>query len=260
MPNSATITSFFTFEADTKARAAHVNNNFDVFRGHFIPVHPDTITSSDITHDLGSDEHRWRTGFVQKVDFDRNTSTSSATIEADANTTASEMVFKINGTEASRITSRGIMRAATGFDPTAASGIGGFARSATITNGSFTSTGDTIFAGSTITLVSTGRPIRIGFVGQDIRFVSQTTTVTSLGGQMKYYVNNTLPAANTERRVDWFVPATTSNQSYYVPASAWEATLFLSAGTHTLHAVMAAAVSNILVDMTTNFFMYAYEL
>lgn len=63
-PSSATITSFFTFIAGTKAKAAEVNTNFQNFRGHLLPTNTDTTTASDITHDLGASDKRWRTLYL----------------------------------------------------------------------------------------------------------------------------------------------------------------------------------------------------
>lgn len=67
MPSSATITSFYNFSANTKARASQVNNNFDVFRGHIIPVDPNTATSINNTYDLGSSTYRWRSGYFTSL-------------------------------------------------------------------------------------------------------------------------------------------------------------------------------------------------
>lgn len=67
MPSSATITAFYNFSANTKARASQVNANFDVFRGHVIPVHVSTATSADNTYDLGSSEYRWRNGYINAL-------------------------------------------------------------------------------------------------------------------------------------------------------------------------------------------------
>ena len=61
MPSSATITAFYTFVAQTVIRSAHVNNNFDIFRGHLLPVDPNTSTAATTeTYDLGASDHRWR--------------------------------------------------------------------------------------------------------------------------------------------------------------------------------------------------------
>lgn len=75
MPSSATITTFYTFTANTKARASQVNANFDIFRGHILPVSPNTQTAINNTYDLGSSEYRWRTLYLP---------TSAGTITASA--------------------------------------------------------------------------------------------------------------------------------------------------------------------------------
>lgn len=67
MPSTATITAFYNFTANTKARASQVNNNFDVIRGHFIPIHVIAATSADNTYDLGSSEYKWRNGYFQSL-------------------------------------------------------------------------------------------------------------------------------------------------------------------------------------------------
>lgn len=69
MPSTATITSFVTMVAGTRARANHVNNNFDNFRGHLIPINTDTATASHQTHDLGSSDHQWRRIYVKEAPF-----------------------------------------------------------------------------------------------------------------------------------------------------------------------------------------------
>lgn len=96
MPSTATITTFYTFTANTKARATQVNNNFDIFRGHSVPINTDTATASNNSHDLGSTEHRWRTGyFGTGLDF-----TGSADIFLSGSTVGS---FGSNGYKRSTI-------------------------------------------------------------------------------------------------------------------------------------------------------------
>lgn len=153
MPSTATITAFYSFTQNTKARASQVTNNFSVFRGHFISIDPNTVTSTDITYDLGSDEHRWRTSYVKTVDFDRSTSTASATIEADANTNTGEMIFKMNGTEKARINTYGLTRASTPIDYTFSSGV---------VSTDFMTTTLSEISGLSLTITGGGRPIRVG--------------------------------------------------------------------------------------------------
>lgn len=64
MPSTATITSWTTFTANTTARSADVNNNFNNFRGHFICVDPTATGSNDNAYDVGSITHRWRDFFL----------------------------------------------------------------------------------------------------------------------------------------------------------------------------------------------------
>jgi hypothetical protein len=69
MPATTTVTSFVTMVAGTKARASHVNTNFDVLRGHLLPLTTDTATSSNNTHDLGATDHYWRKIYLGQAPF-----------------------------------------------------------------------------------------------------------------------------------------------------------------------------------------------
>lgn len=111
MPSSATITSFYSFTENTRARASQVNTNFSNFRGHFIPVEVLTATSSDNTYDLGSDEHRWRTVYTNSIDLETSTSTASLTISGDGTTATGAFLFKIEGVTKGRINNSGIVGA-----------------------------------------------------------------------------------------------------------------------------------------------------
>lgn len=93
MPSSATITAFYNFAANTKARASYVNNNFSTFRGHIIAIDPNTATAATTeTYDLGSTEYRWRTGYFREVDFKSNTSTGQA-LQIVGDTAAGQNAF-----------------------------------------------------------------------------------------------------------------------------------------------------------------------
>lgn len=78
MPSTATITAFYSFTANTKARASYVNTNFSNFRGHIIAIDPNTTTAVNETYDLGSTEYRWRTGYFREIDIKANTTTGQA--------------------------------------------------------------------------------------------------------------------------------------------------------------------------------------
>lgn len=64
MPN--TITVYNTFVAGTKARATEVNQNFDNYRGHLVPIEEDTAAASDGTHNLGAPDHEWKSLYLSE--------------------------------------------------------------------------------------------------------------------------------------------------------------------------------------------------
>lgn len=62
MPSSATITSsqFTDFVPLTRIKSAEVDSNFNIWRGHNIPVDPNTSSAATTrTYDLGSSDYRW---------------------------------------------------------------------------------------------------------------------------------------------------------------------------------------------------------
>lgn len=191
MPSSATITSFYNFSANTKARASQVNNNFDVFRGHIIPVDPNTATSANNTYDLGSNSYLWANiyGTNQYLN-DRLlfglTTTKQAIIKIDGETTSAEVITYINGTEKCRVNTNGIVSSnfygflanPTGYTSTA--GKGYVAISSTITALGATTTATDII-GSTLTISTNGRPILIGLKGN---------TTAESGNRFQYEVNS----------------------------------------------------------------------
>jgi hypothetical protein len=67
MPSSATITAFYSFSPNRNFKQSHAQNNFDVFRGHLIPIHPSTATSSNNTYDLGSSDYYWRSAYIDSI-------------------------------------------------------------------------------------------------------------------------------------------------------------------------------------------------
>lgn len=97
MPSSPTITSYPVFSQNTKARAAEVNTNFSNHRGHNIPINTDTATASDLTHDLGADDHRWRANYVGSIDFETSTATATLIIQGQTGNTTGAFEFLIEG-------------------------------------------------------------------------------------------------------------------------------------------------------------------
>lgn len=109
MPSSATITSYYTFAANTAARASQVNANFSIYRGHIVPVDPNTATAATTnTYDLGVDDHRWRTAYVQSIDFATSTSTASLVLKGDSAATSGSFLFQIEGVTKAEIGTGGI--------------------------------------------------------------------------------------------------------------------------------------------------------
>lgn len=61
MPSTATITALYTFSPDTLIRSSYHNTMFSIWRGHIIPIDPNTATAAPTqTYDLGSQDYRWR--------------------------------------------------------------------------------------------------------------------------------------------------------------------------------------------------------
>ena len=82
-----------------------MNTNFGIFRGHSLPVDPNTSTAANNTYDKGSAEYYWRTAYVGTVDLKSSTTTGSAIqVTADTAITAGAMKISIGGTERLRVT------------------------------------------------------------------------------------------------------------------------------------------------------------
>lgn len=89
MPSSATVTAFYVFSAGTVIRSADVNSNFSNYRGHIIPIDPNTSTAATtMTYDLGSTEYSWRGAYFQYGVMYQNTAGS-----IPASPTAGSMIF-----------------------------------------------------------------------------------------------------------------------------------------------------------------------
>lgn len=68
MPSTATITAFYSFSAKTLIQSAQHNTNFGAFRGHIIPIDPNTSTAAATgTYDLGSTEYSWRNVYANNI-------------------------------------------------------------------------------------------------------------------------------------------------------------------------------------------------
>lgn len=73
----STITAFYQFTPGTKARSSEVDANFANMRGTRLPIEEDTVAASNLSHDVGSAEHRWSTGYFGTVDMRAMTTTAA---------------------------------------------------------------------------------------------------------------------------------------------------------------------------------------
>ncbi len=105
----ATITTYYTFAAASKARASQVNANFSNYRGDLLPINETTATASNLAHDLGAPDHRWLEGYVGSMDFSSSTTTAGLVLRGDSTATAGAFLFQINSVTAAKV-------GATGFD------------------------------------------------------------------------------------------------------------------------------------------------
>lgn len=190
MPSSATITAFYTFTQNTRAKASQVNANFQNFRGHLIPINTDTISSSDVTHDLGSTEHNWRNTYTNLISFVGMTTTSRSQISNDTSYTNGALAFKINGTEVARIDDTGFLHAGLKLRPVSTTGANTVGPAGCVMSSKFSSGltgGGFLVAGSTITVTSVGRPVLIGIQG----IASGSAVTTGAGSCLFMQLNDT---------------------------------------------------------------------
>jgi hypothetical protein len=161
MPSTATITSFYTFASNTKARASQVNNNFDVFRGHILPIDPNTQTAINNTYALGSTEYRWNNLYSTEINLTGATTTGNIIVVRDTATTTTEALLKFGTTEISRFNQYGIKKHT--LNATTSATYYGLAASPHISQG-YATTGATSFPNSTITISTLGNPLEFFFI------------------------------------------------------------------------------------------------
>lgn len=234
MPSTATITSFYSFTANTKARASQVNGNFDVFRGHFLPIDPNTQTASHNTYDLGSTEYRWRAGYFRGVDLTSNTTTGNAVqLRGETSGSNGAFVVDIGGTEVMRITKT------IGLTTTAAKGE--FACSPNIVH-TATNNAQTTITTSQISIVSGGKPVVFEIANSIntngsalLTMIGQTTTALNAGCLIRLYVDgtSTFSMLNPAAKFTSSTVASYAIDYNHNPYVKW--TVPLSAGTHTAY-------------------------
>lgn len=236
MPSTATITAFYSFTANTKARASQVNGNFELFRGHLVPIDPNTQTASNNTYDLGSTEWRWRTAHARAVNLLSNTTTGNdIVVRADTSTSYGGIIVEAGGTE--------IFRASKNSGMTTAAAKGQRAYSSLINHQTASSAAFTLTA-SIISLQTSGKTVKIEMVpantstGSYIGFTPNTSTATNVNGTISLYVNNTVASIvdyeqdfinvtgtaffsfKVSPHTAWYVGSTAGSNTYYLVAQA----------------------------------------
>ena len=216
MPSSATITAFYNFSPNTKARASHVQNNFDVFRGHLLPVHPSTATSADNTYDLGSTEHRWRTLFSANAKCDEyliGQTTTGWKISQTTSGSGGSIEFRNNNSLFFKVASSSINETNTVSE-------GGYATNR-LTDYFYTATANV--AGSTCTISTTGRPVFIG--------LTALSTETGTAGYMQSDYDLSGPTVILTKNGTHI--SRLGGYDVHVPSSSFWFLDFAAAGTHT---------------------------
>ncbi len=239
MPNTATITSFYTFVKNSRARASNVNSNFDTLRGHLISIDPNTSSASfSKEYDLGSTEYRFRTAYLNKLNLSLTT-TSDLTLECS---TSGTYDFKNNTTTVFQINSIGF----SGIDNTPFSGltsscaIGGMAISSLL-NVTYTGT-STHIPGSTCTIQTNGRPVELFLINADTttgwvssQFPYYTATAQEMYFEVRLIHNNTAVSSLP-------VLAANSFTNNYLPPSFFKYFVTVDKGTHSFSLYVTAPV------------------
>src|SRR3990167_7464589 len=87
MPSSATITTtdFRIFSPNTTIYSAQVNGNFDLWRGHVLPLQTGSTSGADTTlsYDLGSSDYKWRYFYGSPLGTVKSTNGSFSMLKTD---------------------------------------------------------------------------------------------------------------------------------------------------------------------------------
>lgn len=224
MPSTATITSFYTFASNTKARASQVNNNFDVFRGHILPIDPNTQTAINNTYALGSTEYRWNNLYSTEINITGATTTGNIIVVRDTATTTTEALLKFGTTEISRFNQYGIKKHT--LNATTSATYYGLAASPHIAQ-AYITTGATSFPNSTITISTLGNPLEFFFIPS----TATTSHISASGSTEANSFISILQNGVTIATSQLF--ASTPDVLY--PAGSFKFTIPIAAGTYNFH-------------------------
>jgi len=267
MPSSNTITAFYDFVAGTKARSSQVNNNFDVLRGHRLPMSTDTATASDSTHNLGSDGHRWLNGFIDSLNMSGATSTTDFKIVPSTANTLGSVDLMFGATTITTLTPGGFSGKSIRPRPFTASSSdpseGGVFRSLFATVGT-TGGAQTITAGR-ITLNGNG-VFRVGFYNPISGSPSSKRLWRAQGKGTSHYVMLKTGSTTTSMTISTYLnldgtDTTTASRTW--PLTSLEFNVFGLANGETVFEIASTSTAGGtvgLINVNQTCGVYAYEI
>ena len=103
-----TITAYYSFTANTRAKAAEVTTNFSNYRGTYLPIRTDTATAADDTYSLGNDSYRFTSVYCRSVDLRTSTTTASLVFSGVTTATTGAFQWTIEGVTVGVMTTQGL--------------------------------------------------------------------------------------------------------------------------------------------------------
>lgn len=198
MPFLNTITAFYNFQANTKARASQANINFTNFRGHYMPTSLTTASAANLTYQIGNFDCRWRYGYFAETTY-RESNSSWRIYDEGIAGTPGDLVFTKDGTRIMTLTTK---------DHTATTAI-----AATVASSSLT---PVIVAGSSLTMATNNRPVYARLtpvIGTSRSYLMIDPTGSgAVTGELWLYRNGTAVQGQT---VGFLQDTTTSNNNYF---------------------------------------------
>lgn len=182
MPSTNTITSFYSFTPGGYIYSAEVNNNFNNFRGHILPIDPNTATAAETrTYDLGSNDYMWRSSYVGYSVMYGNTAGS---VPANPTATNYAIYFKNDGSLYKK-NSAGVEVAFLTGSQNVASTTGGF----TLTN-----VNDVVLANISASSSTYNLFTAVGNDGKVLKLkkIDDTTTVTTINANSTETIDGAL--------------------------------------------------------------------
>jgi hypothetical protein len=242
MPLAATITAFYNFSANTKARASQVNANFDVFRGHIIPIDPNTITAIGNTYDLGSAEYYWRAGYIGKLYLGATTASWSL---LDATTTTNNYLGIYQNSTLKYAINKNV-------GPTTTADYGQKAYSSVFDAGPYDVAGHVV--GSTCSVKTVGRTVEVSLLSANTTTASlvniQQLTSTAFGNvtcEIRFYKNG---AYQSSQYAGGIISGLFNGDGLFVPSSTFKFYDFNPGNTTNIYSFYVAPGGGTRVSLT----------